>query len=385
MTTSNRIVYLDVFRFLMVTVALLSHVLGYFNTWDALGEQPRLYLRLFTRGATPGLLILFGFMLEFVYVKHAQHRGLGYSIKRMSYRAALCYLAFILVAAAGIVGGHTSATDFVGNLLLVSSAINANIFAVYFFMLFAVMPVIALRLRFGITSLLAAITGIWLLDAAVLRSIDSPFSGALDNLDYLSGFLMGLGESQGPSIFHGLTAVLFGMVFGNTFATRSRTSALCLVGLTGTALSILGMEISSVGWTGFLANVADYNAYRAHNSIVYYAYGIVHAVLVMLLAWGLNKLLPQVVRTPVTYLGSRTFLYFLFGNLILSAVPHSFVNTSFWLGVGEAVVLAVTCYALILLWEAKVDGWPPVVEVRKRMLGGSERLMNLLRRLSAVH
>lgn len=52
MTASKRIVHLDVFRFLMVSVALLSHVLGYFYTWGALSEPLRNYLKLFTRGAT---------------------------------------------------------------------------------------------------------------------------------------------------------------------------------------------------------------------------------------------------------------------------------------------------------------------------------------------
>lgn len=369
----------------MVAGALLSHVLGYFYTWDTLAEQPQLYLRLFTRGATPGLLILFGFMLEFVYVKYAQRHGLAYSVKRMCYRALLCYLAFVVIAAAGILGGHTSVKELAGNLLLVSDALNANIFRTYFYVLFAVMPVIALRLRFGVGSLLVVIAGIWLVDVAALQFLDTPSSGALSNFDFLGSFLLGLGNSWGPSIFHGLTAVLFGMILGNFFSVRSGTSLVYLGSLTGTALTILGFEIFTVGWNGFLAGVADYEAYRGHNSIIYYAYGAVHAIVVMLLARGINRFLPEAVRRPLTYLGSRTFLFFLFGNLILSAIPRGYVNTDFRVGMGGFVLLTAICYGLILLWEAKFDSWLPIVSMRKGLLGVSESLMKLLRRFGAAH
>lgn len=369
----------------MVAGALLSHVLGYFYTWGTLAEQPQLYLRLFTRGATPGLLILFGFMLEFVYVKYAQRRGFGFSVKRMFYRALLCYLAAASIAAAGMLGGHTTVKELVGNLLGISTALNANIFRLYSCILLAVMPVIALRLRFGVGSLLVVIAGIWLVDVTVLQFLGNPFSGALENLSFTGKFLFGLDDSWGPSIFHGLTAVLFGMILGNFFSTRSGASIIYLGGLTGAALVILGTEVLTAGWNEFLAGVANYEAYRGHNSIIYYAYGAVHAVVLMFLARVINSLLSEAVRKPVTYLGSRTFLFFLFGNLILSAIPRGYVNTNFWVGIGGFVLLTAICYGLILLWEAKLDGWQPVVAVRKGMLGFSGGLTKMLRRFGAAH
>ncbi len=373
------------FRFLMVAGALLSHVLGYFYTWDALAEQPQLYLHLFTRGAAPGLLVLFGFMLEFVYVRYAQRRGLGYSVKRMCYRALLCYLASALIAAAGMLGGHTSVRDLISNLVLISASLNADIFLTYFYVLFAIIPVIALRLHFGIGLLPVVMAGIWLVDVAVLQPVESSFSGATGIANFLGKFLLGLGGSWGPSIFHGLTAVLFGVGLGNFFATRARAATLSLVCLVGTALVILGAEIYAVGWNGFLAGIADYEVYRGHNSVVYYAYGAVHAMIMILLARGISGFFPQVVQKPATYLGSRTFLFFLFGNMILSAVPRGYVNTNVWLSAGGFVVLVTICYAVILLWEAKFDGWQPVVTVRKQMLNVSEAITNVLRRFSPTH
>lgn len=197
-TPSNRIVYLDMFRFLMVAGALLSHVLGYFYTWDTLAEQPRLYLRLFTRGAAPGLLVLFGFMLEFVYVRYAQRRGLGYSVKRMCYRALLCYLASALITAAGILGGHTSAKDLVSNLILVPASLNADIFLTYFYVLFAIIPVIALHLRFGVGSLLVVIAVIWLVDVAALQRVENSFSGTTGITQVSGPVFSRLGGFMGP-------------------------------------------------------------------------------------------------------------------------------------------------------------------------------------------
>lgn len=361
----------------MVAAALLSHVLGHFGVWDVLGENTRLYLRLFSRGATPGLLILFGFMIELVYVRHAKQKGFSFSIQRMMYRVILCYLAFILIASIGFLTGLGSLRSFLGNFLLVSPAINANIFAIYFFVLLLMMPIIAVRLRFGVNALLAIVSAVWLVDSLALTPLGSPFAYSSDTLEYLANFFVGVGDSWGPSIFHSLTVTLFGMVLSNAFVERSRKSLSRLAVFAGLAFFIVCLEISKIGWITFLGNIADYTAYRAHNSIVFYAYGILFSLTLMLLAWSLNKILFSVIRHPVTYLGARTFLYFLLGNMILTAFPRT-ISIDLLTALLIFVLLTSLCYALIKLWEAKFHHWTPVAETRRMMLTTSSYLTKVL-------
>lgn len=368
--TKKRIIYLDIFRFVMVSVALLSHVMGHFFIWDVLTPPFENYLRLFTRGASPGLLILFGFMLEFVYVKYASMNGLSYSARRMIYRAGLCYIAVALIATAGLIGLHTPIKHYLAQLLLLSNTVNGDIFALYFVMLLVMIPIVALRLRFGLLSLLGLIGGIWLIDFLILQRISIPLGDSLRplNLAPLGDFLIGAGESGGPSVFHGLTVVLFGMILGNFFATRSRRGMYCLILLVGTAALIIAAEVTRVGWIGFIANVANYDAYRAHNALTYYAYGIVHAVAVIGIAWQLSRILPAAWQKFMTYLGSRTFIYFLFGNLVLTSSPRGSVLATFWASFVAFVLLVTLCYGLIRVWEAQGHSWPPIVALRERML-----------------
>lgn len=368
--TKKRIIYLDIFRFIMVSAALLSHIMGHFFTWDALSPPFESYLRLFTRGASPGLLILFGFMLEFVYVKYASMNGLSYSAQRMIYRAGLCYMAVALIATAGLIGLHTPIKHYLAQLLLLSNTINGNIFALYFVMLLVMISIIVLRLRFGLFSLLGLIGGTWLIDFLILQRISIPLGDSLRplNLAPLGDFLIGAGESGGPSVFHGLTVVLFGMILGNFFAKRTRRAVYYLIFLVGTATLIVAAEVTKVGWVGFIANVANYDAYRAHNAPIYYAYGIVHAVVIMAAAWQLSRILPAAWQKFMTYLGSRTFIYFLFGNLVLTSIPQGPVLATFWASFVAFVLLVALCNGLIRVWEAAGHSWPPVVALRERML-----------------
>ena len=382
----ERVVYLDVFRCLMVSAAILSHLLGYVHAWDVLGEDVTVPLRLFTRGATPGLLILFGFMVEFVYVPGAGRYGLGECVRRLLYRVMLCYLAFLTVAAAGFLGGTMSAKQFFLNLFLVQGALNANIFAIYFFVLLLTVPVLLLRLRFGVPSLLAVVAAIWLLDVFWVEPAANPFmglAGPLRLFAHLCDFLTGLGDSWGPSILHGMTLVLFGVTLAHALAAKTLRGALpCAVAVLA-ALTLVLREGQTAGWATFAQNIADYGGYRAHNHEVYYAFGVLHALALMLAAWALTRVLPPAARTLLTYLGSRTFLYFLVANVILTAVPRRFSASSVPLLALLYVLLLAVTYAVMNVWERRLAGAAGMVAARGLLREAAAAAVRGARRLRA--
>lgn len=384
MLQRERVVYLDVFRCLMVSAAILSHLLGYVYAWDLLGANVTVPLRLFTRGATPGLLILFGFMVEFVYARGASRYGTSECVRRMLYRVMLCYLAFLTVAAAGFLGGTMSAKKFFLNLFLVQGALNANIFAIYFFVLLLTIPVLFLRLRFGVSSLLAVVAAIWLLDVFWVEPAANPFmglSGPLRLLTHLCDLLTGLGDSWGPSILHGMTLVLFGMTLAHALTRGTLRGALpCAVAVLA-ALTLVLREGQTAGWATFASNIANYEGYRAHNHEVYYAFGVLHALALMLAAWALTRVLPPAVQRVMTYLGSRTFLYFLVANAVLTAVPRRFsVANGPLLALLYVLLLAVT-YAVMNLWERRLAGAAGMVGVRTLLQNAAATLVRSAQRL----
>lgn len=386
MLERERVVHLDVFRCLMVSAAILSHVLGYVHAWDLLGANVTVPLRLFTRGATPGLLILFGFMIEFVYTRVASRYGTGECLRRMLYRVMLCYLAFLVVAAAGFLGGTMTAKQFFLNLFLVQGALNANIFAIYFFVLLLTIPVLFMRLRFGVYSLLAVIAAIWLLDVFWVEPAANPFMGRpgpLRLFTHLCDFLTGLGDSWGPSILHSMTLVLFGMSLAHALGSKTLTGALPCSVAVAAALALVLHEGRTAGWANFARNVANYEGYRAHNHEAYYAFGVLHALALMLFAWALTQVLPPAVRGVMTYLGSRTFLYFLVANAVLTAVPRRFSVSSVPLNALLFVSLLVVTYAAMNLWERRLAQTAGMIGVRTLLREAADRVVRRAQRLRA--
>lgn len=387
MLQRERVVYLDIFRCLMVSAAILSHVLGYVHAWDLLDDKATLPLRLFTRGATPGLLILFGFMIEFVYTRAARSYGTGECLRRILYRAMLCYLAFLIVAAAGFLGGTMTVKQFFLDLFFVQGALNANIFAIYFFVLLLTIPVFLLRLRFGIFSLLAVIAVIWLLDIFWVEPLANPFaqlSSPLRYFTYLCEFLTGLGDAWGPSILHSMTLVLFGMSTAHALTMKTLKGALPCSLVVLAALTLVVHEGQTAGWTNFAHNIANYEGYRAHNHEVYYAFGVLHALALMLFAWVLTRILPPVAREFMTYLGSRTFLYFLVANTILTAVPRRFSVASVAVNALIFMSLLTATYIIMKLWEQRLAQVAIMISIRTLLRRSAATLVHGAQRLKTA-
>ncbi|HMA14592.1 MAG TPA: heparan-alpha-glucosaminide N-acetyltransferase domain-containing protein, partial [Kiloniellaceae bacterium] len=107
----TRIPGIDTARALAIALAMLSHCFIHFGVWELLSDQAALLLRSFTRAATPTFIILFGMMLEIVYLKMLRRGERQGCWVRLVARAIQCYLLYLLVVTAGILGGNLTARE----------------------------------------------------------------------------------------------------------------------------------------------------------------------------------------------------------------------------------------------------------------------------------
>ncbi|HWL75013.1 MAG TPA: heparan-alpha-glucosaminide N-acetyltransferase domain-containing protein, partial [Burkholderiaceae bacterium] len=105
---SRRISGLDTARALAIFLAMSSHGFIHFGVWPLLDSDLALLLHLFTRSATPVFIILFGMMLELVYLKWLLAGKRTDCWRRQVSRAIQCYALYLCVVVAGVAGGKLS-------------------------------------------------------------------------------------------------------------------------------------------------------------------------------------------------------------------------------------------------------------------------------------
>lgn len=343
---SSRIGPLDTYRALTVTLALLSHGLLEFNVSAVTNPSLWLVVRSVTRSATPGLLLLFGVMAEVVHYRRYREHGPA-TVPRLYRRMRQCYLTFVALSALVAVTRPESVGFALRSLGFLTLEGYTVIFALYFLLLGALVFVLPLRHRFGFGGLAALVVAVWTISALVLAHLPL----ANDTFKALADITIGRGGAWGPSAFHSLTLLVAGMAFGNALYTPEprRDARILAAAFLVIALVLVGREMTITGVRGFFEGITDLSKYRAHNSPVYYAYGILGAALTIPAAYALDAALRGRARNVVHALGSVTFSYFVVGNVLLILCPPYAVTTG-----AEAVLLVG---GFLLLSAALTLGW----------------------------
>jgi hypothetical protein len=368
-TRSQRKEYLDLFRFLLVTLAIYSHVLATFRPAGQrlLGDVS--WVHMLTRTATPSLVILFGVMLEVVYVRRAEQEGFREVDRRLFYRAVLCYFAFLGLAVAGFIGGRVSLSGLLLSPIMASSPVFASIFKLYLFLLFLSVLVVRLRLRWSVAAPLALITIVWTLDAILLRPAGSAFgqdSLLARQASHSIDFFIGIGDSYGPSVLHSLTFVGFGMALGGMLI-GSRLWFWLWSLMVVVCLTIVSTEIGRDGFHGFARDITAHSLDRAHNHPVYFAYGCVAASAFLGLAWVVAKVSPAWVKAPALYLGAHTLPFFFLSNLILLPLTRTARGMSDAAGIVATLAVVFCVYWLVRAWYSRGRQLEPVRWLEQRL------------------
>lgn len=345
--TSSRIGPLDTYRFLTVTLALLSHGLLEFNVSAVTDPSWWLVVRSVTRSATPGLLLLFGVMAEVVHYR--RYRDLGPAMyPRLYRRMRQCYTTFVVLSALVAVTRPESVGFVLRSYGFLTLEGYTVIFALYFLLLGALVFVLPLRHRFGFGGLAVLVAAVWTISALVLARLPL----ANDTFKALADITIGRGGAWGPSAFHSLTLLVAGMAFGNVlYTSERRLDARVLAGVfLALAVALVGLEMTHTGVRGFFEGITDLSKYRAHNSPIYYAYGILGAALTIPVAYVVDSALRGRARAAAHALGGATFSYFVIGNVLLILCPPYAVRSG-W----EATLLVggylVASAALTLAWR----------------------------------
>lgn len=342
----QRIAFIDIFRFSVVSFALLSHFLLTFSFDEAMSAGTADMLKLITRSATPALMIMFGMMMELVYARRFDKDARATVAKLLS-RAVICYLCFVVLAVTALAAGLVSPARFLGSLVLLKPSPNANIFMIYAMLLPLCAFILMLDRRRGSVSLIGLIAAVWALDGAMglmLGGYELPGPFA-----YPGGFLLAIGNNWGPSILHASFLVAVGMIFAKALLVSApspldRALALSMA-LAGPA--VLGIALVLHGPIGVRTSIVEYSAWRAHNAPGYYAFGITATLVLLGVTTLLYRLVPMVA--VVQGIGQRTMAYFLIGNALLLIAPPFYPQNALQASMLVAVFFILSI-ALTLAW-----------------------------------
>ncbi len=350
MSSSKRLESFDLLRLFFVLLALISHFrisqgAGY--ELDKLSLQKKLsifhlpYHIALTRSSMPALLIIFGFMIEYVYAKVWKEKGGAVVLEKMMTRTIVCYLAFITLAGLAIFtqGGGAPKTYLGTMLFIYNEEGKAFLFKYYTFLIPFVFILMWVRFRYNVLVEVLLVAGL----IAIAEIVKGKFSVLPHPFTHLGENLFGIGNKIGPSVIHSLLLITFGGLTANYIRVKNRDGRTCLLYVLVLASIIaVGAEMQKLGFAKFIVIMASTRTYRAHNSYVYFAFGIISFLLFWVVSWLISKRLGDRVKEIISYYGGNTFIIFLYGNIILLFFPK--INTTgvsylFWIVVFLAMSL----------------------------------------------
>lgn len=318
--THKRLTFIDVVRAYAIFLALLAHTFAATGFFKQLGSDA-LLIKQFTRMATPLFVFIFGFMIEFVYVRRAQHIGLPTIYNRIFIRSFQCYIAYALTSFSAVLGGYKSIEGFLSSLLFFSNSRFGNILRTYSVMLLFVPFIIKLRLKFGVKfiffSLILLITSYSFIDE--FQSIDFGFFNHQFNI------LFGVGlHKGGPSVYGALSFCFAGMFMAsslsrdeiendNSLSNFYFASLVLLITLLFLGNAFIKEDIIEAWklFSGF--------TYRKNNAPAYYIIGTFGSVLTITLFCFLigYRTLPKPIKF-ILPIGTSSLISYTAGNIILN-------------------------------------------------------------------
>jgi len=362
-----RIAALDVARGVAVIGALLIHVLIACDVWVWVPQNAgKAVANTVFRSFTPTFFILFGVMLELVYVQRLErdrkppgnlaaeplltagvraHRDMA---KRLVSRAGWCWLGFTAGAAAAACAGNISLTKFFNAAVLLGDAPWSSVLRFYVLALIIAIPLVHARCRIGWLFPWLLITGIWVIDPLLTR-VHWPWSGEGQVLRFFWGSLTGYPPVWiGGSVWHNLTLVALGMGLGFHLRRRAQRGLSpfpwsCAAVVAGLCLAVLALSVFQLGWRELLIGYAgDSMALRARHHPAYFAGGALSAL-------ALIAGIFCVVRGDgglLAIVGRRSLLAFSLGGVLVNLVPRQY---AFGWAAGLAMVVAQLAATLLLV------------------------------------
>jgi surface polysaccharide O-acyltransferase-like enzyme len=305
----GRIVWIDLVRSCAILLALTSHGMSQFLGGVEAYADTVIALKFITRTATPMFFILFGVMLELVYLRMARELG-NYEVvaTRLVARGILCYVLYLAISLTAALSGGFGAFYLLKTALLIEGGGYGLILAGYaalFAIIFLTLP-LAVRLGSQLFGALAMVG--W----AAKLALDAIDVGSIPGVQHLIGHSNG----YGPAILLCFTFVAFGAAIGEALQRKRSWAASGAV--LAIAVVVLAYDIAVSGLRASLFDVVFH--YRWQNHPAYFAFGILTTSFVCIFARWLDGTESR-WRTRASILGSETLFLYVIGNIILNLMP----------------------------------------------------------------
>ncbi|MBN2433608.1 MAG: OpgC domain-containing protein [Acidobacteria bacterium] len=319
-TAGQRLGFIDVSRTWAIILALTAHLFNAAGVFTQL-DSGSIYIRSFTRMATPLFVFMFGFMFEYVYVPRMATLGYGAVRKRLLTRAFQCYVAYAATSISAVLGGYKNLEHFTQSLLFLGNSRFGNILRAYSVMLLLGPLLIRLRIRFGIR-FVYVLLGLLMVSYTGLDAMQLVDFGVFNRP---LNILLGIGPLPGgPSIWGALSFYAAGMIVASSLhgpegsaqvkVGRFYRVSLGLLAIVAVGHWILVDEGAVAAWRAFTGPV-----YRATNDPGYYTIGIMGSVVMILF---FHLIFSRVTTPPAIGfflpLGVSSLMAYTLGNIVLN-------------------------------------------------------------------
>jgi hypothetical protein len=344
---SNRLTFIDVSRAAAILFAVGDHALRHFGMMELIQGTAKYPVALLFRSATPMFYLLFGMMIELVYLRYLSRGGWAALTAKALQRSVQCYACFVLVNVVGIVVRQEGTDTLVAPLTFASDGVGAVGVLRFYALAFLLLPgIVALRAWFGRLVYPALFVAFW----AVILIIIAPQQSPVPCADAACGriaFLYGGAIGSAYSLIHGLTIIFLGGTLAASFSKDglgvSRSRFLGTVTAIGAVLASAVLFFIVTDGVAALVTGFRTNEFRYSHHYVYYGLSTATALVLLTLFFFAQQRLDL---SRVSLLGRRSLFSFTLGGALLN-VFAAFHNP----------ILLVPFSALWLVLVSAYDQW----------------------------
>jgi hypothetical protein len=352
-SSSKRIYFVDFARSFAIMLALTDHGLIDFHLRDAYGPQTLTIVKTLTTSATPTFILLFGMMLEIIYLGKLRKSGIRATAAGLVNRSFQCYIGYFLTVIAGVIGGLQEPKSAFAAAIFFGNCHLGNILKLYTILLIAAIPLVWFRNKYGIWWTVVLGFSPW-----ILHPFFQMIPDLQNNVEIFTSFVFGFGNQGGPSILLGLPMVVLGMLaasfisFEDKNRFRVRTLGVLAVLYVAVAIVFFTVPLKEIH-DGYIHNGQRDNIYRDHNHPIYYLFSTTLGLTVAFLSSLLIPIGSHISKATHTFLafGRSSLTAFTAGNIFLNLTLLTLLKYQ-W---NE---LAVVCFVvgdfLILLFYERV-------------------------------
>jgi hypothetical protein len=363
-SSSKRIYFVDFARSFAIMLALTDHSMNDFHIWEKYAMQTFTVLKVLTTSATPTFILLFGMMLEIIYLGKLRRSGIRQTASGLVNRSFQCYIGYFLTSVAGVIGGLQDLKGAFAEVIFFGNNHFGNILKIYTILLIVAIPLVWFRNKYGIKWTVALGLAPWLL---------YPFIKMIPhihgNVDIFTSHMFGFGDQGGPSIMFSLTIVTVGMLAANFISFERKSDFQKKTGVVIGLFALAAVAVFMMVPKETIHLRYTTNDYRDSNHPIYFIFST---------TLGLTVALISSFIIPIgSYISKPTHTFLAFGRSSLTAftVCNIFLNlTALELAKHSWNELAVVAFVvgifLILLFYEHIYPKLAIVKTTQRFFRG---------------